>query len=849
MEAQRFAQRDLGTITGTVTDPAGASVSNAAITVSGQDTGINYKVRSDVDGSYVRGMLPTGIYSVTAEAKGFKKKIQRNVKVDMGARVGVDLALEIGSLTESVVVTDAPPPIQTESTVTGATFESKTIIDLPIGGSIVSLAMLSAGVLPGEPGSSAGFSANGVVSNGQNNFLLNGVDNNSNMMDFGNGSQYALSPNLEAIGEARVMTNGFNAEYGRGAGGVMDVSIKSGTNALHGSVFGSFTNQSLDANNFFSNSLGVARPDSSHSAYGFTAGGPAIKNKTFWFVDYSGSRGNGKGLNYYTIPYPEFRTGDYSRLQTGSVAGADWLGNAIPGGAIYDFRSTQWTDLGGGNYAPIRTPFPGNVIPAADIDPVALKVAALLPAPNNNLGFAIPSNNYFGLGSSDSIGNQGDIRIDHHLSDSNMLFGSFSINRGSGTSVSALPDTICHCNPSWETGAMNVMASWTHLFSPTMISETRAAFTRLTSHSYQAADNADLYKQFGIAGYDPFSPSHGGLPELQIDGYSYLGSPSMSPSIEYSNVWDFIQNLAIQHGSNSLKLGVEARVINFPFEYSWEPQGMFNFPRAQTSNFADLADTGDGFASFLQGIPYAGRISTSNMISDRRLGYSGYVQDDWKVTSRLTLNLGLRYDLFSPIEETNGEQANFDPNTLSYQIPAGNAANNQLPDSFPSFVKVERGSVSRFLIPWKKTNFAPRIGLAYQPMKATVIRLAFGLFYGGEENESGLPNRGNNVPFNADAVLLPSDPTVTPAGLTTLAAGFPSNVMTQSMVLLRSIQNDALPALSQKWSATVQRELGWNTSLEASYLEPSMARICSRCGTSTSRLTPPIPLRRRRRAA
>ncbi len=638
------------------------------------------------------------------------------------------------------------------------------------------------------------------------------------MMDFGNGSQYALSPNLEAISEARVMTNGYNAEYGRGAGGVMDVSLKSGTNALHGSVFGSFTDQNLDANNYFSNALDIPRPDSNAKTYGVTAGGPVVKNKTFWFVDYSGSRSSGSSLSYYTLPYNDFKTGNFSELLTGATSGMDWLGTPIPQGGIYDFRSTQWVDLGGGNYAPIRTQFPGNIMPASELDPVALKIAAMLPTPNTNLNYVIPSNDYYGLAGGQGMGNQGDMRIDHHLSDKNMLFGSFSIENNNGTSTTPLRLDLCHCNPAWEVNGWNTMASWTHVFSPTIVSETRMAFTRLHSHSQQAQDNVDSYKQYGIGGYDPFSPSHGGLPELQMDNYSYLGSPAMSPSIEYSNVWDFIQNLAIQHGSNSLKFGFEARVIDFPFEYSWEPQGMFYFPRAQTSNFADLADTGDGFASFLQGIPYAGRVSTSNMISDRRLGYSAYVQDDWKATSKLSFNFGLRYELFSPIEELNGEQANLDPNTLTYQIPAGNAANNPLPAAFPSILNVERGTVSQFLIPWKKKNFAPRFGLAYQPMKATVVRLAYGIFYGGEENESGLPNRGNNVPFNYDAVLLPSDPTVTPTGMSTLAAGFPQNVMTQSMVLLRSIENDALPAMAQKWSAAVQRQLGWDTNLEVSYL-------------------------------
>jgi hypothetical protein len=378
---------------------------------------------------------------------------------------------------------------------------------------------------------------------------------------------------------------------------------------------------------------------------------------------------------------------------------------------------------------------------------------------------------------------------------------------------------VCHCWPYFDAGSMNAMSSWTHTWTPTVLSETRLAFTRLAAQHLHGAYDQDLYKQFGISGYDPYGPIHGGLPDLQIDNYSYLGSAGMAPTMEWSNVWDLIQNVAIQHGANSLKFGVEARRIDFPFQYSSEAQGAFSFPRVQTSNFADMANTGDGFASFLQGIPYAGRITTSNMVSDRRLAFSGYVQDDWKVNSKLSLNLGLRYDLFSPIREIHGQQANFVPDTLSYLIPAGDNQNAPLPPNFPSFIHVDRGNVSSYLYPWQKKNLGPRLGLAWQPAGRTVVRASYGIFYGGEENESGLPNRGQNVPFNTDVVLMPSEPFVTPDGLSTLSNGFQSDIMTgPAMVLLRSVQSNLLPAMSQKWSLSVQRDLGWNTSLDVSYI-------------------------------
>ena len=257
-----LAQRDLGTIVGTVTDPQGGVISNAKITITEDATGLTYELTSSTSGDFVRPALKPGTYTVTAEAPGFRRVAQKNVVLVGGDRVAVPLTLPVGNVTESIEVSAQAPLLQTESTTLGADLNTKSVTQLPLGGQRVFtfLARLSPGVLQAEPGArdavGGGFSANGVRSNGQNNFLLNGVDNNVNVIDFLNQTAYVVGPSVEAIGEMRVLTNGYNAEYGRGAGGVVNVNLKSGTNQLHGVLFEILQNDKLNANRWEKNKAG-----------------------------------------------------------------------------------------------------------------------------------------------------------------------------------------------------------------------------------------------------------------------------------------------------------------------------------------------------------------------------------------------------------------------------------------------------------------------------------------------------------------------------------------------------------------------------------------------------------------
>jgi hypothetical protein len=863
-----FAQRDLGTIAGIVSDPTGAAIPNAKVTITELATNLSYTVTTGPTGEYVRPALKPGTYKVEAQAAGFRRVEQDNVVVTAGDRIGVPLTLPVGQMSESIEVSSSAPLLQTENAAQGADLNTRSVVDLPVGGQRVFafLARLSPGVLVAEPGARAAqngdFSANGVRSTGENNFLLNGVDNNVNVIDFINQTSYVIGPSLDAVSEMRILTNGYNAEYGRAAGGVVDVTLKSGTNQLHGDLFEYLQNTDLDANRWENNLADVQRPPLKQNQFGATAGGPIIKNKLFLFGDYQGTRihtagGVVQNLGYgefLTIPTPAEVKGNFSGL-LGKEIGTDPItGNPIYQNEIFDPNSTTCNSSG----ACTRMPYPGNVIPASAMDPAAVKIASLYPAPNQPIiNGNYPENDYYSLTPGGLATDQGDGRVDYHIDDKDSIFGSISWSDTPKYNVppfqGALDGGNFYGSSELDLGR-NAQIGYTRIWKPWLISETRIGFSRLVTARTQANANTDEFKAEGIGGYDPTTTLNGGLPQFGMGQYSQVGANDWLPTKEYSNVWDFIQNVAITKGSHSLKFGAEVKPIQFPFFQVPYPHGEMNFSRTETafpSTAADTGgltgffntDTGDSFASFLLGALDNGQISTTNFISSTRQSYDFYAQDDWKVLPRLTFSYGLRYELWSPIGEKFGRQSNFDINTLTLEIPSGSNQNAALPPNFNTpytfqgvtypadfpEVKVCRGCVSQYLIPWDKHDFGPRFGLAWNLREKTVIRAAYGIFYGGEEQQGGNPNRGESAPFNESPQLnrpagvsqFAPDPFFANGNATGgITVGYPQTVFTTfpvSSLQFREVSNDFLNPMVQKWNVTVQQELGGSMALEVGY--------------------------------
>ena len=841
-----FAQRDLATLVGTVTDPTGAGIPNAKVSISEEATGLKYDLVTSGGGEYARPALKPGIYTIQIEAAGFKKTTRRNISLTAGDRTGVDFALQVGEVTTNIEVSAEGAVLQTESTIIGASVDAKQVSELPLGGTrnFAYLARLSPGVVPNEPGArdstGGGFSANGVRSNGQNNFLLNGVDNNVNVIDFLNQTSFVIGPSVEAIGEMRVMTNGYNAEYGRGAGGVVNVTIKSGTNGVHGSLFEYLQNDKANANRWENNLNGVKRGPFKQNQFGAAVGGPVIKNRTFWFADYQGTEirstgGSVPGLGtsaFFTIPSMAMRAGDFSELMGGNKAITNSLGVGAREGMIFDPLTQSTGTYGNGTTGLTRLPFANNRIPTSRIDPASAKIASLFPAPSINVLPGFPQNNYFTTTSGTSGVKQFDIRMDHRISDKDNIFGSVSWSERNQLNGQPLPgalDGTYFAANTEQTLARNAMMSYTRTWSPTFVTETRAAFSRLVTARTQSAPDVDQFKAFGIAGYNPTGPLNGGLPSTSIDRYSGFGASDWLPSKEYNNVWDFIQNVAIQKAKHSIKFGAEYRPIKFPFFQFPSPHGNWNFNRTETSypNGTDALSnlTGDGYASFLIGRVTGGQMSTTNFISSQKVAWGFYGQDDWKVTNKLTINYGLRYELFSPIGEKFGRQANFNFDNLTLYIPTGKDQNAALPPNFATDfknVKVSRGEVGQYLIPWDKTSIAPRIGFAYSINPKTVLRAGYGIFYGGEENQGGNPNRGEGVPFNQTTTLnRPTGVGTFDANpfFTNVSSGFPVNIFSlNAPINFRSIAQNFRNPLVHKWNFSLQREFRGGNALEVAYV-------------------------------
>lgn len=867
-----FAQRDLGTITGTVADQTGAAVPNAKVTITEDATNLSYVVTTNATGEYVRPALKAGTYTVTAEAQGFRRVAQQNVIVVGGDRVGVPLTLPVGDITSTIEVEAVAPLLQTENTTLGADLNPKSMTELPLGGQRVFtfLARLSPGVVPAEPGArdatGGGFAANGVRSNGQNNFLLNGVDNNVNVIDFLNQTAFVIGPSVEAIGEMRILTNGYSAEYGRGAGGVLNVNLKSGTNDVHGVVFEILQNTDLDANRWEQNLAGQPRPPFRQNQFGAAAGGPIIKNKTFIFGDYQGTRIASSGgiiqnLGYggfYTIPTPAMIGGNFSS-ELGPQIGTDALGRPIYQGEIFDPASTRTV-----NGQLVRDGFLGNIIPKSRMDLAAQKLLALYPAPNQAiLQGSYPQNDFYASTPGTQTTDQGDVRVDHRIGDKDSLFGSLSWSNTEKSLVPPFGGALDGGNFQGSSEVdlgRNAQMSYIRVWNPSIISESRIGFSRLVTSRVGANPNTDVNTALGIGGLDQSGASqNGGIPQLDMQRYSQIGANNWLPSKEYSNVWDFVQNVAINKGSHAFKVGGEFRPIRFPFFQvpyphgeEWFYQNGTAYPSTSlaSNGKAYNVDTGDEMASLLLGVVAGGQISTNNFISSTKQAYAFYFQDDWKLTPKLTVNLGMRYELFSPIGEQFGRQSNFVYQTLTLDIPKGPDQNTPLPPNFASSfpnVTVSRGQVSQYLIPWDKADFGPRIGIAYQLRSKTVVRLGYGIFYGGEENQGGNPNRGESVPFNESVVLNPPPGvgifSTNPYFTGGFSGGFPTNVYSlPAPIAFRGVATDFDNSLVHKWNVALQHELPGQVSVEVAYVGNHQAHqlfqpdpnACPNFGTTNS---------------
>lgn len=845
-----WAQKDTGNIVGTVRDQSGALIPNANVTVEDVDRGTTFQTSTKATGEYVAGPLKIGRYRIVVEKQGFKKTSVGPIELNLQERPSIDVTLHVGGINEQVVVTSQGPQLETENSDLGQVVTSQRILSLPLNGrNYAQLAQLSAGVAPAEPGSRAektyGFSANGARAL-QNNFLLDGIDNNANLGDVLNESTYVIQPSVDAIAEFKVQTNSYTAEFGRGNGAVMNAAIKSGTNQFHGDVYEFLRNDVFDARNAFGSERKQAYKQ---NQFGATLGGPIIKNRTFFFGDYEGFRVRQATPILSTIPTPQMIAGNFADQLSGTAApqvdpdsGApipgtqalDCNGNVTFFGEIFNTRLTQQNrfDLNPNGFCgvPISSGSDLNVFPSDLIDPLAARLSAFYPPPNTTLG----GQNFLTEPVRKESRNNFDIRVDHKITQKDDTFVRFSY-QDQPSEIPAPFNNVLDGGGFFDGiedfSYRSVALSEVHLFSSNVINEARFGYNRINAHRFQLNSDKNIAgdPSFGISFPGiPFGPQNGGLPEIDFgDGSATIGSSTFLPSIEKQNSYVLTDNLTWIHGRHSLKFGTELRFEQFTIFQPAASRGNLGFGSEFTDNPASPSTGGSAFASMLLGIPDFGEITSLHNVDYRRQIYAGYVQDDYRVTPRLTLNLGLRYEFFSTIKEAHDQAATFDYANEALLVPKGQQL--ELTPTLAQSIPILRTG-SRGLIHPDYNNFAPRIGFAYQVSNKLVMRGGYGIFYGGQENGPfSNPSPGFNPPFfsiesfNVPCSALSANPAsgqidCSIPNFNVLANGFPSTSLSDpNTPLLFSVDPNLRTPYNQQWHLGFQYQLPAQTVMEISY--------------------------------
>jgi hypothetical protein len=884
------AQVDTGSITGTVTDPSGAVVSGAKVTLTNEGTGTSLSTTTGADGVYEFSPVRIGTYKLDLSAGGFKKEIQTHVVVDVSARVPANFKLQPGAVSETVEVTSAAPVLQSQDASVGQVIDQRSVNDLPLNGrNFTFLAQLAAGVntpqadTRGNAGSGA-FTANGNRP-AQNNYMLDGIDNNSDTVDFLNGTNFVVLPPVDAIQEFKVQTSDFSAEYGRSGAAVLNATIKSGTNQFHGAAWEFFRNDKLDAPDYFEDAGRVPKGELRQNQFGGMIGGPVLTNKIFFFADYEGLRRIQGTILTGSVPTAAERSSGYTdftdliALQSSSGILTDQLGRTMPYGTILDPATTRETTPTSGVF--VRDPFgtcPAsttnftlaacnlNMIPVGRLDPNAIKLLNLYPNPTGSGLFS----NFANSPKLDEHSNAFDARLDLNANDKNQLFFRFSY-KDDPQLIPAIFGGIAD-GGAFQQGNQTALAqqsalAYTHVFSPNLVNVARAGLNYLhtTRVSPEALNSTDIPSTFGIPDI-PQGHENGGLPAFGINGLTNLGSNAFLPSDEVSSTFQLTDDLTKIYGKHTFKMGFEWQHVKFStLQPPWS-RGEFDY----NGNYTEIpsgvpsGDQGNtGRAAFLLtpvpaqnggSVNYVGgstNIYASNIsLTDNGKNYYGtYFNDDWKVNSKLTVNLGLRWDFFGLVYEHHGAQANFVPSGAPtggpmYILPGGSNPAN-LSTSFTNLLAADgialaiTNKYGKGLGNSQKANFAPRLGFAYQVTPKLVARGGFGMFYNGFENRGFSPNLGENYPFQFNfnygqpndwtPRTFPGCSAASSVGYTaTFEAGFACTPLNPTLVQanglgLRGIQFNYQTPYTMSGNFTLQYQLTPTLTVQAGYVT-SLAR-------------------------
>jgi hypothetical protein len=856
-----WGQTFSGTLTGVVTDPSGAVIPGAKVTLTDVGKNIDHTATSDAEGRYVLRALSPSTYRLKVEASGFTTYVQDNIVLAVNQSSSIEVQLKVGTASEVIEVTSGAPLLSTQDAATGQEIQRSFINELPLlGRGVYDLTSLAPGVTQVQGGYIGGGVANNFISNGSRNVQADIIADGATTTNFeqNTGIQTSMyAPSVDMVQEFKLQQANFSAETGFSGSTIINLVTRSGTNDFHGTGWWFVRRNSLTANYWYNNAAGVPLAPRRYNLFGANIGGPVIKDKLFFFFNYEGLRDVSASTYNAGVPSAAMRTGDFGEIcaegfdATGLCKGDGQLWDPYSG--VYDAneggpvrsayipynRMDLYQSPGSPNLPPgfQLAPVPGNLI-----DPVSYKMMNYYPLPNVNVGSANYNrfNNWVGAGSRNNTNNMYDTKIDWNINTTNVLSAKYSISPGVGTTGEIWPGTSnAYCSavngPSTNKNQI-ISINYNHTFSPSTILTTTLGWAR---NAYNRADTIAT-----VPGYDPITDL--GLPPYTLDsgfmatpgiyisdyntiqpGLTDIGSQPWGIMRQATETYHLVGTLSKIKGKHELKIGGEGRLHYLNYAQPGEPNGVYDFEFNGMSQYP-WSGGGDAMATFLTGsgnyggwggyeIPVFGATASWQ--------FAGFVQDNWKVTPKLTLNLGVRYDLNTPRTERFNRGSYWDPNAtspLAGQVPG-------FPDLTGAVAFINENQ--RHYFSYDKNNLAPRFGLAYQLTPKTVLRGGYGLFYsivvtGASGVGSGFQgfSQGTNwettyqydgvTPWSRMANPFPNGGPLMPIGSSQGSSSFLGDSF-GSAPMMSQVQ---VTPYEQTWTVGFQHELPGNIVLDANYV-------------------------------